>query len=132
MINRPDDVTVCEGRTTTFTCVLNSNTRYSGLQWYRFIKDTGAIEMVGQDDPFTVSTHTGNTINSSLTITDVRKSYTGYYWVGTPYFNVCNVSLSVATSMWSNSLHIAKLYVHTVLNTNIRTSDEFGSPWIHY
>ena len=99
MINRPDDVTVCEGTTTTFTCVLNSNTRYSALQWYRFIKDTGAIEMVAQEDPFTVSTHTGNIINSSLTITDVRKPYTGYYWVGTPYFNVCNASLSVATSM---------------------------------
>ena len=99
MINRPDDVTICEGRTTTFTCVLNINTRYDDLQWYRFIKDAGATEMVGQDDPFTVSIHTGNTINSSLTITDVRKSYTGNYWVGTPSFNVCNASLTVLESM---------------------------------
>ena len=40
------------------------------------------------------------TTNSSLIITNAMRSYTGYYWVETPYFNACNVSLTVETGMW--------------------------------
>ena len=42
-------------------------------------------------------THTNG--SSSLTITNAIKSYTGYFWVGTPSRNVCNASLTVVTSM---------------------------------
>ena len=102
VISEPNNATVCEGRGTVFTCVLNSNRRYSDIQWYRFIKDTGTTEMVDPDDDqsITIATHTGSRINSSLTITNIIKSYTGYYWVGTSHFNVCNVSLTVVTGMW--------------------------------
>ena len=41
----------------------------------------------------------GGTTNSSLTITNAIKSYTGYFWVGTPSLNVCNASLTALTSM---------------------------------
>ena len=41
-----------------------------------------------------------NRTNSSLTITDAKISYTGYFWVGTPSLNVCNVSLTVGKSMF--------------------------------
>ena len=87
---------------TTFTCncVLNSNVG-DDVQWYRFIKDTGTTRMVDPDDDksITISTHTGSTINSSLTITNTTKSYTGYYWVRLPSDDdICNVSLTVATS----------------------------------
>ena len=100
VISEPYDVTVCEGRSTTFTCVLNSSVSSDDVQWYRLIKDTGTTEKVDLDDnDFTVSTHTGNTINSSLTITNARISYTGYYWVGTSSLTACNVSLTVTTSM---------------------------------
>ena len=39
-----------------------------------------------------------NEIRSSLTITNVRISFTGYFWVGTPSLNVCNASLTVQKS----------------------------------
>ena len=101
VISEPDDVTVCEGGSTTFTCVLNSNTQ-GDIQWYRLTKDTSTTVMVDPDNDqsITVSTHTGNTINSSLTITNAIKSYTGYYWVRLPLDDVCNVSLTVQESVY--------------------------------
>ena len=101
MINEPDDnnVTICEGIKTMFTCVLNINIGYY-VQWYRYIIDTGTTELVYPSGINTfIHTQTGNTINSSLTITNAIKSYTGYYWVGTSSVNVCNASLTVTASM---------------------------------
>ena len=100
VISEPDDVTVCEGEGegAVFTCVLNSN--IGDIQWYRFIKDTGTTEMLDSDSKnIAVINNTGNTLNSSLTITNAIKSYTGYYWVGISSLTVCNASLTVVTSM---------------------------------
>ena len=105
VISQPDDVTVCKGKEAIFTCVLdttNNNTNSSDVQWYRLVKDTGITEMVDQQDSnihFTTST-INNTLTSQLTITSASKSHTGYYWIGTLSFNVCNVSLTVLTSMY--------------------------------
>ena len=102
VISEPDDVTVCEGREVVFTCVLNSNIGSDDVQWYRFIKDTGATEMVdpvGDNINFITDT-IGNTTSSSLTITNVIKSYTGYFWAVTPSLEVCNASLTVLTSTY--------------------------------
>ena len=61
--------------------------------------NTNTAEIVDPQGRKTTST-INNTMNSSLTITDAVKFYTGYYWVGTPSVNVCNVSLTVfGTSM---------------------------------
>ena len=101
VISEPDDVIVCEGRGAVFTCVLNSNIRSDDVQWYRFIKDTSTTEMVdpnGDNINFVTFTF-GNATSSSLIITNVIKSYAGYFWVGTPSLNVCNASLTVLTSM---------------------------------
>ena len=101
MISQPDDVATCEGRGAVFTCILNSNIRSDDVQWYRFIKDTSTTEMVdpnGENINFLTRT-IESTTNSSLTITNAIKSYTGYFWVGTPSLNVCNASLTVLTSM---------------------------------
>ena len=106
----PDDVTRCEGEDAVFTCVLdttNNSINSDDVQWYRLVKDTGITEMVDQQDSiihFTTST-INNTLTSQLTITNTRKSHTGYYWVGTSSFNVCNVSLTVLTSMLIHSSH---------------------------
>ena len=54
-------------------------------------------------------THTNG--SSSLTITNAIKSYTGYFWVGTPSLNVCNASL-IVTSM----LIEVNTYIRTVYN----------------
>ena len=97
VISNPDDVTICKGREAVFICVLNGSISSDDVQWYRFIKDMGTTEVVYPNAENTDIT-TGNT-SSSLTITDAVKSHTGYYWVGTPSFNVCNVSLTVRTSM---------------------------------
>ena len=101
VISQPDDVTICEGEGAVFICVLNSNISSDDVQWYRFINDTSTTEMVdpnGENINFLTRT-IGSTINSSLTITNAIRSYTGYFWVGTPSLNVCNASLTVLTSM---------------------------------
>ena len=93
VISEPHDVTVCEGRSTTFSCVLDSSITSDDVQWYSFIKDTSTTSMVDQQ-------RVSNTLTSSFTITDARISHTGYYWVRLPSDDVCNVSLTVGISMW--------------------------------
>ena len=109
VVSQPDDVTICSGREAVFTCVLNltdGNTRYNDLEWYGFKKSTNTVEIL---DPyegrinFFIRT-TGHTISNSLNITNAMKSYTGYFWVGTPSLNVCNTSLTVLTSTYVNKL----------------------------
>ena len=103
VISGPDNVTVCERRSTTFTCVLDRNYRNisSGdIQWHRII-GTNTAEPVGQQGSninFTTST-TNNTLTTTLTITTTIKSYAGLYFVGTPHYSVCHASLTVTTSM---------------------------------
>ena len=101
VINELDDVTVCEGREAVLTCVLNSNIGSDDVQWYRFIKDTSATEMVDPngDNIYFITDTIENITSSSLTISNVLKAYTGYFWVGIPSPTVCNVSLTVLTSM---------------------------------
>ena len=102
VIREPDDVTICEGRDAVFTCVLNSNIRSDDVQWYRFIKDTSTTEIVdpvGTNINFLTCTDRRSR-NSSLTINNARKSYTGYFWVGTPSLNVCNASFTVGRSTY--------------------------------
>ena len=105
VISKPDDVTVCEGRSTTFTCVLNSSISSDDVQWYRLVKDTSTTVMIDPDEHFTISTHTRNTTNSSLMITNAIKYYTGYYWVGTSSVNVCNASLTVTASTYVERIY---------------------------
>ena len=122
VISQPDDVTILKGYEAMFTCALkltDGNTRYTDLEWYRFTKSTNTIERM---DPYEerinfVIRTTGNTTSSSLNITNAIASYNGYYWVGTPSFNVCNVSLTVKvlTGMY---VHNKKLYVNNVAMHN--------------
>ena len=107
-ISEPDDVTVFEGNEAVFTCVLDSNIISDDVQWYRFIEDTSTTEMVdpnGENIYFITDTEEnddGNVTNSSLTINNVLKSYTGYFWVKAPSLNVCNASLTVIAGMLHN------------------------------
>ena len=101
VISEPDDVTVFEGRPTTFTCILDGSISSDDVQWYRLIMDTSTAERINQSNNINFITAViNNTLNSSLTITNAVKSYTGYYWVRLPSDDVCNVSLTVGTSMW--------------------------------
>ena len=104
VISEPEDVTICEGKEAVFSCVLNRNSNISieDIQWYRLIQDTSTTEMINPDGGnIAIYTHTGNTLTSSLTITNARKSYTGYYWIRLPSDDVCNVSLTVGTSTYA-------------------------------
>ena len=106
MISQPDDGTICEGEGAVFTCVLNSNIGSDDVQWYRFIKDTSATAMVDPNgENINFITHTNENTNSSLTITNAIKSYTGYFWVGISSLNVCNASLTVLTSTYVNRIY---------------------------
>ena len=115
MISEPDDVTICERQRAVFTCVLNSTIKSDDVQWYRFIKDTSTTVMVDPNGGnFNILTHTnGSTTNSSLTITNAIKSYTGYFWVGTSSLNVCNASLTVLTSTYVNRVFSYAPQLHT-------------------
>ena len=96
VIREPDDVTIlCKGRSTTFTCVLDGSISSGDVQWYRILKDTGTTGIVDPNDyRITILAYSGYT-SSSLTITNTRKSYAGYYWIRLPSDDVCNVSLTV-------------------------------------
>ena len=100
VISQPDNVTICEEKGAVFTCVLNSNIGSNDVQWYRFIKDTSTTEMVDPNgENINFLTRTNGSTNSSLTITNAIKSYTGYFWVVTSSLSVCNAFLTVLTSM---------------------------------
>ena len=91
-----NNVTICDGDEVAFSCTLNSNAGV--VQWYRYTKNT--TETVDPNGENTlILTQTGITMDTSLTITNARKSNTGYYWVGTSFRSVCFVSLIVTTSM---------------------------------
>ena len=89
-----------------FTCLLNGN--IDDVQWYRFIKHTSTTEMVdpnGENTTIeTLFVAAGFILYtySSLNINNAIRSYTGYFWVGTPSLNVCNASLTVLTSTYMN------------------------------
>ena len=105
VLSPPNDVTICEGRRAVFTCkftTTDTNISIDDVQWYRLMKDTSTTVMVeSQDSNIHLSTsNINNTLTSSLTITSTTKSYAGYYWVRLPSDDdVCNVSLTVGTSM---------------------------------
>ena len=100
VISEPDDVTVCEGGSTSFSCVLDSSINSDDVQWYRLLKDAVTTERIGRLEGFTVvPIPSQNGFNTTLYITNAIKSYTGYYWVRLPSDDVCNVSLTVLTSM---------------------------------
>ena len=100
VISEPDDVTMCEGRTTSFTCVFNGSITSGDVQWYRLLKDSGTTERLGRLGDFTAVPIGGqNSFTTILYIFNTRKSYTGYYWVRSPLGDVCNTSFIVVTSM---------------------------------
>ena len=68
-------------------------------QWYRLLKDTGIAERLGRLQDFTVVRLSGtNSFTTRLYISNARRSYTGYYWVRSPFDDVCNASLTVTPS----------------------------------
>jgi len=76
-ISQPSNVTTCKGRGMLFICVIDTtytNIRDDNVQWYRFIKNAGTTETVDPDeDNINLLTHTtGNILNSSLSIIDVK------------------------------------------------------------
>ena len=83
---------------------ISSTINKSDVLWYRFIKDASAEEVVNLTDININSTTSVDTTNitTSLTITNARESYTGYYWVTLSSDNVdaCNVSFTVTTGMY--------------------------------
>ena len=56
------------------------------------------VDQQGSNIHFTTST-INNTVTTILTVTNAIESYTGYYFVGTPYRSECNTSLTVTASM---------------------------------
>ena len=89
-----------------FTCVLDGNISSDDVQWYRLIKDTSTTKMVDPSGTnISITTDTDENTTSLLTITNVIKSYNGYFWVGTPSLNVCNASLTVLAGMWHNIIN---------------------------
>ena len=124
-----------------FTCVLNKNINIniSDLQWQRFIEDTGTKEIIDTDlegGIISSLTRTKNIISGLLIITDARKSYTGYYWVGTASFSVCNAHLTALTSMYVCRYVCGKkfiiIYVRMYVHDLICKNQHFRICFIHH
>ena len=99
VISGPDDVTVCEGASPIiFICVLDSNISKDDAQWYILLPNTSISNAQG-DNMIVVPITDENSFTTRLFIFDATKSHTGYYWVRLPSDDVCNVSLTVLTSM---------------------------------
>ena len=121
-----DDVTICEGGGAMFECVLNTannnNISSDNVHWYRFIKNTGATEMIkpnGTRIAF-VTNHSGSVLTTDLTITNAVTSYAGYYWVKLLSNFSCNTSVTVRTSTFVNRVLLYRKYItHTKLMLTI-------------
>ena len=102
VISEPDNVTVCEGeQDTRLTCVLDSSISSDNVQWYRLIMDTSTTQRVSdvEGSIIIVPIPSQNSFTTRVYIHNARKFFTGYYWVKLSSGIVCNVSLTVATSM---------------------------------
>ena len=99
-ISELHNVTICEGGSKAFKCIINSSISSDDVQWYRLIMDTGTTERVNQSSNIHFNTSTiNNTLTSLLNITNATKSHTGYYWPKLPSDDICsNISLTVTTS----------------------------------
>ena len=119
VISEPDNVTIiCEGKSTLFTCVLDSSISRDDVQWYRLLKDTGTTERIGRLNDFTVvPIANNNSFTTRLYIFNAIKSYTGYYWVRLSSDNVCSVSLTVTTSMYIHNI----MYIDFIICNNSTT-----------
>ena len=90
----------------------NIKINHTDMQWYRFIYSTSTTEMiVNRQNPDIIfgTSSFDNSSASVLNITNARQSYTGYYWVGLPSFNICNASSQVLKSHNNYYIH---LHVH--------------------
>ena len=106
VISEPDDVTVCEGTSTSLSCVLNGSISSDNVQWYRLIKDTSTVQRVSDagDDFVDIPMPNQNNFTTTLYIFTARRSFTGYYWVRSSLGDACNTSFTVSTGIFA--LHI--------------------------
>ena len=98
------------------TCVLDSSISSDDVQWNM---DTSAENRVNQQEGYMIIVpfYSENSFTTSLYIFNAIQSYTGYYWIRLPSGDVCNVSLTVTTSMyiatvciWINPLVCTYIY----------------------
>ena len=92
MISQPVNITVCEGGTILFTCVIdiqNTNINAANISWWRkthfhendyLSLDSLMISQQSSHD-FKIDTTIGDNLTSVLMITDVRTSDAGPYWL---------------------------------------------------
>ena len=97
---------MCEGGAVKYICelnIINTNISNNDVQWCRSVKDTDTIEKIMMNSSIiTFNTNlppSGNTLTTTLNITNANRSFTGYYWVESPSDDDCNVSLTVGTRM---------------------------------
>ena len=87
MIDQPDDVTVCEGGTALFTCVMNItnvNISEGDVKWWRARIDLDQsinVEIQESAGRYKVTNRINDQIlNTTLMITDVISTLSGQYW----------------------------------------------------
>ena len=87
VITQPDNITVCEGGTAVFTCVmdiLNVSINTEDINWWRIrIDHKGLTEITETVTRYTISNDiNGHELTSALMITNVRLGDMGPYWPG--------------------------------------------------
>ena len=121
VISEPGDVTVCEGTASALlSCVLNGNISSDDVQWYRLVKGTNTAQRVSNagDDFVDVPIPSQNSLTTTVYIFNVRKSFTGYYWVRLPLGSVCNTSFTVVTGMFGLNCYT---YICIIVYNTVRT-----------
>jgi len=102
-----------------FTCVLNITITDHDVMWYRLRRDHAYIMITTVEIKptrrinYTVINETATT----LTIHNAAMSFIGFYWVKTPNFTGCNVSLNVLKGICDNKVLL--LHIHNYNSTYI-------------
>jgi len=110
VISHPKNVTTCEGEEVMFTCVLNTTITDHDVRWYRLRKGHGVIITVQIRPTRRINYTVVNETATILTIHNAAMSFIGFYWVKTPYFTGCNVSLNVLKGMCDNEVFLLRTY----------------------
>ena len=109
VISHPRNVTICEGEEAIFTCVLNVTITDHYVRWYLLRKDHDMPIKIGSNNRISYSVI--NETTTTLIVHDAAITLAGFYWVKTPNFNACNVSLNVLKGMCDNEVLLLHTYM---------------------
>ena len=117
VITQPDNITVCEGGTAVFTCVmdiLNANISTEDIRWWRMrINHNSLTKITETVTRYTISNDINeHRVTSVLMITNVRLADMGPYWPGLIDDNqLCSMAFLNVVLQNGMCVHIIRMYI---------------------